>query len=176
MKKNVNTQDDFEMYINKSKNNKPKSSIKKTAKPINEEKYKDFSINEIEKAFEKTKKKEIPKKEENDIRLDPEIEIKEEIKKPEKEINESTAILSKEDIIIQKLNYLEESINNIIEVLPEIINKSTTDFNEIQEKMSLLESHVQNIDLSNVSVKKAKIIHFNRDEKGDITTAEVRDS
>ena len=185
MKKNKKTQDDFEMYVNKSSESRSKQrppineitkDEKSSKKPIVEEekpkkpkKSKKFSIEDIEKEFEK--KKQTPKKTEEPILEESKVIEKSKSIGELNHLSTPSSKVSNEILILEKLNYLEEAISSLVEVLPEIINKSSQDFETIQEKMLVLEEVLQR----RSEGKKSKLFHINRDENGKLTSLELKE-
>ena len=182
MKKNKKTQDDFEMYVNKSSESRSKQrppineiakDEKSSKKPIVEEekpkKSKKFSIEDIEKEFEK--KKQTSKKTEEPILEESKVIEKSKSIGELNHLSTPSSKVSNEILILEKLNYLEEAISSLVEVLPEIINKSSQDFETIQEKMLVLEEVLQR----RSEGKKSKLFHINRDENGKLTSLELKE-
>ncbi len=189
MKKNKKTQDDFEMYVNKSSESRSKQRppineiakdeksskklIVEEEKPIVEEekpkKSKKFSIEDIEKEFEK--KKQTSKKTEEPILEESKVIEKSKSIGELNHLSTPSSKVSNEILILEKLNYLEEAISSLVEVLPEIINKSSQDFETIQEKMLVLEEVLQR----RSEGKKSKLFHINRDENGKLTSLELKE-
>ena len=176
-------EDNFDNYVDKASELKEKQlemmkqqAINKSKiKIINEEK--DKEINAILKDESIPKKKKIKK----EIIKEEVIPVTEEIIKEEViPIAEEKPIIiqpiiekqnSKEDLILQKLSYIEMNMNNLIELLPEVINKSITDFNELQQKFAVLENNLLTRPVTPGT--KSKRIVINRDTNGKIINADL---
>jgi len=72
----------------------------------------------------------------------------------------------KEDLILSKLIYLENILNGILELLPKIVNESTQ-FENINNKLIMIEESINNINTK----KKPVEIAVNRDNTGKIVSA-----
>lgn len=139
---------------------------KKRAKEQKIEKQKAEELSKLEK--QKKIFEENMKEEEEDI-----ISFEEEEKLPELvvEKDNNTHLYKEVKNIVKKMNYIETMLNNVMEVLPEVINKSSAEFSELEQKISLVEESVQS-NLESLD-KKAKVIKINRDSKGRIVSADL---
>jgi len=161
--------DDFDMYISRSKQQAKKNTPEENDILFEEAKEKAKPKKKVPKKKEEPKVivEETQEKVEEPIEKEEVVEVKEVITEEKKTVIEET-VISKEDLILQKLAYLEQGIDNIIEAIPEMVNQSISDYKDLKTKIALLEESV----IYN-SKGKPKIINFFRNEEGLIDKAEI---